>query len=223
MIMLGAAVGALLLCMRVEPAAAAGVGLVIAFPIAGIVGLAGLLVRAAVRRLGASRAKTGSEAQVLTSLATSVGSGATVRQALLDTASSRVSAEVRRRCLAGRPMAEIVGGVASGFPDTARELAVVLDQSERVGSRAAGALHELARSAGDAEQRARDLRVAVAQSRFSAMVIGVVPLIVGGLLVAIRGVPDPGGPIIMVPMAVGGAMMILGSAVVFALSRRVPA
>ena len=223
MITLGATVGALLLGMRVTPIVALSVALVIAIPAAGLVAVSGALAWAAVRRARTARIETESEARVLTALATSIGSGATVRQALLDTQSPRVSAEARRRCGAGRPMAEIVEDVLPGFPDTARELGVVLDQSERVGSRAADALHELARRATEEEQRGRDLRVAVAQSRFSAVVVGVVPLVVGALLVAVRGVPDPGGPVILVPLAVGAAMMVVGSIAVFVLSRRAPA
>lgn len=223
MILLGAAVGFVLIWMRVAPVTAVGIGLVIAFPMVGIAAIACLLAWIAVQRLRSARREAESEAQVLTSLATAVGSGATVRQALLDASSARVSEEARRRCLAGMPMADIVGHVAAGFPETARELGVVLEQSERVGARAAGALHELARSASDAEQRTRDLRVAAAQSRFSAVVVGVVPLFVGALLVVIRGVPEPGGALIGVPMAVGATMMVLGSVAVFALSRSAPA
>jgi Flp pilus assembly protein TadB len=78
----------------------------------------------------------------------------------------------------------------------------------------------MASVADDAQRRRREIRVATAQSRFSAVVVGVVPVLLAIVLVSVRGVPEPGGPAVVIPMILGAVSMLVGSAVVFVMASR---
>jgi hypothetical protein len=60
--------------------------------------------------------------------------------------------------------------------------------------------------------------VTLAQVKLSAVVVGLVPVAASIGLVALRGVPEPGGAVIVVPMIIGIAMQILGTGIVFAVA-----
>ena len=82
-----------------------------------------------------------------------------------------------------------------------------------------GSMGRIAADVDAATQAARDRRVALAQIRLSAVVVGVVPLVLAVAAVAVRGVPEPGGPIVVVPMAVGASLMLAGSVIVLVATR----
>ena len=66
----------------------------------------------------------------------------------------------------------------------------------------------------------RKRRSALAQVRFSAWVVGVAPLVLTLLVVLTRGIPQPRGAIIVIPMVVGFVLQVTGTATVFVLSGR---
>ena len=220
MILLAATCAAMLLAARVHPLVVAAVAMSLAVPLLALGAVAGAVAWSVWRRNQTSKTSGPPEAAVLEGLAAAVGSGATVRQAVMEVSPERIGDEVLRRCAAGRPMAEIAEAIARRFSVTGAELGVVLDQSERAGAKTAVALHELSELAAAAEQRRRDVRVAAAQSRFSALVVGVVPLVAALAVVALRGIPEPGGPLVVGSMVLGSMLMIIGSAVVFIASGR---
>ena len=220
MTLLASVCAAVLLATRTHPVAVAAVAVSLAVPFLAIVLAVCAIGWSVWRRTVRSKGQGPSEAAVLEGLAAAVGSGATVRQAVMDASSERIGDEIRRSCAAGRPLADVTDAITHRFPETGVELGVVLEQSERIGSRTAIALHELGALAVDAEQRKRDVRVAAAQSRFSAIVVGVVPLLAAVAVVAVRGVPDPGGLVVVAPMVMGAALMVLGSVLVFVTSSK---
>ncbi|MDJ0790843.1 MAG: type II secretion system F family protein [Acidimicrobiia bacterium] len=193
-------------------------------PVAGIVGAIGMGAWVVGRGLVGRRRRTSAAgSSFLTSLASATAAGSTVRQALIDGDERVISDETRRRCAVGRPMAEVARTVHGSIPGMGREVAAVLELSEDTGAMIAPTLRDLAEHARDREQLRRDQRVAVAQARLSAWVVGVIPLAVALALTAVRGIPEPGGAVILVPMVIGGTMMALGAATVFVLSNRASA
>jgi Flp pilus assembly protein TadB len=92
--------------------------------------------------------------------------------------------------------------------------------SEHTGAAISSALAVLAEHADDATERARQRRVSLAQVKLSAVVVGVVPIIVSLALIVARGVPDPGGTVIVLPMVAGVGLQLLGTAIVFRVASR---
>ena len=224
MIVTIAAVVVVMLAVGVDIRVASIVLIAMVSPVAGIIGAIAMGAWALVRRpVGRRRRTSAADSSLLTSLASSTAAGSTVRQALLDGDGRFVSDETMRRCAVGRPMAEIARSMRSSVPGIGREVAAVLELSEETGARIAPTLHDLAEHARAREQLRRDQRVAVAQARLSAWVVGVIPLSVALILTVVRGIPEPGGAVILVPMVVGGTMMAIGAATVFVLSNRAAA
>ncbi len=219
MIATAAVVGVVLTAVGLPLAIAAAISLSILWPPAAVLVIIGLAGWSLVRRRRSRRRV--SEAAFLRSIAAAVSSGATPRQALLDSSGPFVDASVRRRCQIGRPMAEVAEALRPRLPQTGEELAVVLSLSEDVGARVSDALAQLAEHATAAEQLDRDRSVAVAQARFSSVVVGLVPMAAAVGVLLLRGVPEPGGAIVVIPMTVGWVLMAVGAAIVFALSSRV--
>jgi hypothetical protein len=54
----------------------------------------------------------------------------------------------------------------------------------------------------------------------SAWVVGVAPLALTGLLVIIKGIPEPGGASVVIPMVIGGSLQVVGTAIVLVVSGR---
>ncbi len=150
----------------------------------------------------------------------SVQAGATLRQAVLGSTSTLVDAPVRRFCTAGAPMEEVGRLLRSRLPGSGEQFSIVATLSETTGASVGPALRVLTNEADDTEKRSREQRVSVAQAKYSALVVGIVPLVAAVGLIAIRGIPDPGGALIVVPMVVGGAMMAVGSGIVFTFANR---
>lgn len=218
MIVLVCVTAALMVLGGVNVLAALGLVLVLIWPPAAAVMLVGAVLWELVTRR--RNRDPESEAAFLTTIASTVSAGSTVRDAIAGSRSSFVSEETRRLCALGRPLTEAAALLTPKMQVTGREFGVLLGLSESTGSRIAPALYQLADDAGQAEQRNRDQRVAVAQAKFSSIVVGVVPLVVAVGVLVLRGVPEPGGAIIYIPMVLGASMMAAGSVAVVVMSRR---
>lgn len=221
MIVLVAVVSAGMIMLGLNGFVAAGLVLVFVWPPAAIAALIGAAVWEVVKRRRNQRAD--SETAFLNGLASAVSAGSSLWEVIADSTSPFVSDRARRLCRLGRPMTETAPELAARMPATGKELAVLLTMSESAGSRIVGAIHQLAEHAEGIEQRKRDQQVAVAQAKFSAVVVGVVPLVAALALVLVRGVPEPGGALILIPMVLGATMMIAGAAIVLVVSHRVVA
>lgn len=188
-------------------------------PKIGVPVVVGLAVASAVngRRL---RRTMPSESDFLRSLAGAILAGSTLREAIRQSESPVVSSLARRLCDLGVPMADIGAEMSPHLPSTGEAFAVLMTMSDLTGGSVAGSIHLLAQQAADAQQQARDGRVAAAQAKFSAVVVGCIPLVIAFGLVAFRGVPEPGGAVVVLPMVAGATAMIVGAILVFAISRR---
>lgn len=189
-------------------------------PFVGIAGLGIAAVFTGIRGRRSRRIAPADEAVLMAELAGAVSAGSTLRQAISASTHDAVDVRVRRLCRTGAPMAAVADALEPHLRVTGRNLSIVARLSETTGTAIAAALHLLAEEADDVSRSHSELRVASAQSRFSAVVVGVAPLVVAVLITVVRGVPDPGGALVVVPMAVGAAMMVTGTLVVFAAARR---
>jgi len=216
-----AVVAATMIVLGLNSLLTVALALIVVWPPAGLAAFAAIAMWKMLKRGRGHPVE--SETSFLNAVASAVSAGSTIRDAIADSNSPFVGATARRLCMLGRPMAEVAAELERRMPSTGSELAVMLRLSETAGARVAGAMQQLADHASDIEQRKRDQRVAVAQSKFSAIVVGVVPLIAAAALVAVRGVPEPGGAIILIPMALGACMMVAGSATVLFVAHRVVA
>jgi len=212
-------VAAAMIVLGINAFIAVGIVLVVVWPPAAIAAFAAAAIWEVVKRRSGRSVE--SETAFLNSIASTVSAGSTIRDAIADSRSPFVSDVARRLCNLGRPMAEVAAELAPRMPATGSELGVMLRLSETAGARIVGAVHQFAEHAGDIEQRKRDQRVAVAQAKFSSVVVGVVPLVAALVLVAVRGVPEPGGALILIPMVLGAVMMVAGAATVFVVAHRV--
>jgi Flp pilus assembly protein TadB len=188
-------------------------------PVGGVVGIAAVgweITRA--RRRGVTTPTD--EASFLREISASVQAGATLRQAVVDSTSPIVDEPVKRLCRVGAPMADIGRQFSTRLPLAGTEFAVVAELSETTGAAAGRALGVLAEESDSAAGRAREQRVSVAQAKYSAVVVGLVPLAAAIGLVVIRGVPEPGGALIIVPMVAGAVMMAAGSGVIFLMATK---
>lgn len=160
------------------------------------------------------------ETRLLRSLAAKAAAGTTLRQAISSVPDDIVTPHVRRLCAAGSPMGDIGDALGSELEVNGRRVAALCTMSELTGAPFARALSQAADRSTRLIRSQQTRRSAVAQVRFSAWVVGVVPLILAALVVATRGIPEPGGAIIVVPMAVGVVLQVAGTVAVFVLSGR---
>lgn len=221
MTMLVAVVAGAMIILGMNAFLAVGLVLALVWPPVAIAAFVAAVIWEVVKRR--SNVDAVSEAVFLNRVASAVSAGSSIRDAIADSPSPFVSAATRRLCNLGRPITEVAAELAPRLPATGSELVVMLRLSETAGARIVGAMHQLAEHAGDIEQRKRDQRVAVAQAKFSSIVVGVVPLVAALALVAVRGIPEPGGALILVPMVLGAVMMIAGAAAVLVVANRVVA
>ncbi|MGI9529247.1 MAG: hypothetical protein ACR2NG_06000 [Acidimicrobiia bacterium] len=219
MTLLMAVIGCGMIMLGVNGLVAVGLVLVFVWPPAAVVAFVGAAIWEVVKRRRIRR--DASETVFLNGLASAVSAGSTLRDTIADVSSPFVSVHAKRLCRLGRPMSEVAPELAERMPATGKELAVMLTMSETVGARIVGAVHQLAEHAEGIEQRKRDQQVAVAQAKLSSIVVGVVPLVAALALVLVRGVPEPGGALILIPMVVGATMMIAGAATVLVVAHRV--
>jgi len=194
-------------------------GVVAIFPIYGSVGL---IAAAAVDgwRKSVERTSASSEVALLRSLAGVVSAGGTLRHAISTSTSSLVTTDARRLCAIGASVADIGEAMKSTMPTNGTQFAAMCAMSERTGSSVGSSLAAFADRAKATELRDRKKRSSLAQIRFSAWVVGVAPLALTALVVAVRGIPEPRGAVVMIPMVVGATLQITGTALVFAISSR---
>ncbi len=183
-------------------------------------GIGALSAIALARRYGRPVRDRHSEVSFLRELTAVVASGSTLRRALRDGDPALVSAVTRRLCDAGAPMARVGASMRDSLPTNGRAFTAVCDLSEVTGSSLAPTLFVLADRAKATEDLDRRRRIATTQARFSAAVVGVVPLVVTAGLTVVRRVPGDGGPLVVVPLVAGSALQLLGVAVVLGLAAR---
>ena len=158
------------------------------------------------------------EAARLRDLAADVESGMSLRAAIA--AQHGPLGPTPARCAqSGASMRRVGAAAEDVLPMSGGAFAGLVGIGEEVGVAIGPALRSLAADVDAATQAARDRRVALAQIRLSAVVVGVVPLVLAVAAVAVRGVPEPGGPIVVVPMAVGASLMLAGSVIVLVATR----
>ncbi len=190
-----------------------------AAPIPGVIVLAASAI--ALRWVkGRSDRDPDRETRLLRGLAAKVAAGTTLRQAISSVPDAIVTPHVRRLCAAGSSMGDVGDALGSELKVNGRRVAALCAMSELTGAPFAGALSQAADRSTSLIRSQQTKRSAVAQVRFSAWVVGVVPLILAALVVATKGIPEPGGAIIVVPMVVGVVLQVAGTIAVFILSGR---
>ena len=200
------------------PATVVGaLGVLAVQPVAGTVALVGVAVTARHHR---NRAERDVEVSFLTDVTAVVSSGATLRSAVAGGDGNVVGAPTRRLCNSGMPMAQVGESLRDALPTNGEAFAAVCDLSEETGSSLVPTLYMLTDRARATEAITRRRRIATAQARFSAAVVGIAPLVVTIALVAFRGVPGNGGPLVVVPIVVGAGLQIAGVATVLLVASR---
>lgn len=198
---------------------ASAVGLAVSPIVAALVGI--LFVGDHLLRERRRSEEPDTEQRFLSELAASVRAGADLRSAIHGSPSEMVTPAARRLCDLGAPMREVGSAVAASLPGTGRGFVAVAAVSERAGASISQALSMLAQHAAGRVQDRRDAKVALAQAKLSTVVVGLVPLAIGCAVLLLRGVPEPGGAAVVIPMVTGALMMATGAGVVLLVSRRV--
>ena len=193
-------VGTVVLSLLPVPLALAGAA-------AGAVGLA------LHKRAGFDRESD--EGELLRQFSGRVSAGATIRSTIADPTIKDVPDHARRLATLGRPMADVGDALTSVFPVNGAAFRAICSFSEHTGAAISAALGVLADRADEATELARQRKVSLAQVKLSAIVVGIVPMAASIGLVAVRGIPDPGGAVIVVPMMVGIGLQVIGTAIVF--------
>jgi Flp pilus assembly protein TadB len=160
------------------------------------------------------------EGEVLRQISGRVSAGSTIRSTIADPTIDTVPVHARRLAALGRPMAEVGEALAPTLPINGAAFRAICSFSEHTGAAISSALVVLADRADEATEIARQRRVSLAQVKLSAVVVGLVPIAVSIALVVFRGIPSPGGALIVVPMIVGVSLEIVGTAIVFRVASR---
>ena len=181
------------------------------------VGLAGFAMVVSMRKRFGSR-NAAAEADLFRALEASVSAGSTLRGAIAQADHPAVTKAVTRLCSVGAPMGQVGAELAELLPVNGRSFSALCAMSELTGSSITRALDGFADRAEAAEENRRRRRVSLTQTRMSAWVVGAAPLALTAVVLGTRGVPDPGGAVVVVPIIVGAAMQISGMFVVFAAS-----
>lgn len=201
----------------VAPMLVGAAALVAVQPVLGIGALGAVAV--AQRHSRKSR-DTSDEVGFFRYLASSVEAGMSLRLAIRAGDPSIVTHKTRFLCDAGIPIEEIGQSMASTLPTNGRTFSAVCAFAEHAGSQLAPTLHSLAGLAEADRDRRRKQRVATTQARFSAGVVGLVPLAVTGLVLLLRGWPDLDNLWVAVPIAVGVSLQVLGLVIVYVFATR---
>ncbi len=184
---------------------------------------AGVLIVAAVSivRHKRVRAESGpSEGDILRQISARVAAGANIRSAITDPSNTAIPSRAQRLASLGQPMTDVGDALTQVFPVNGAAFRAICSFSEHTGAAISSALTVLAERADEAADLARQRRVSLAQVKLSATVVGLVPIAISVALVVLRGVPEPGGAVIVIPMVVGVALQIVGTAVVFRVASR---
>lgn len=218
MILSTVALAALLLIAGAPRWAALGVvvaGIVPMPVVVAVVPVAAVVATVRSRRRAASPPVSG----FIRAIADDLAGGRTFVQAVSASDDPSVDHRIRRLCSVGVDGATIAAALADRLGGHAGAVRAAVALSEQSGGSLAGALHGIADRARLDEAAARERRVAVSQARFSAIVVGVAPLVIALAVVIARGIPEPGGAPTIVPMVTGAVLMIGGSTAVAWMSR----
>lgn len=189
-------------------------------PPVGLVAIACIVIWHRFADHHARRPSKGAESRFLRSLAATVSAGATIREAVATSPSPLVGDHERRLCRLGSPMREVGRSMRASLPTTGAAFGVLGEVSDATGGSIAPAIVLLANRADFDEQFVRDGEVAAAQAKFSAIVVGIVPPAIAGVMLWVRGLPEPGGALVLLPILVGATLMVSGAAMVFLMARR---
>jgi Flp pilus assembly protein TadB len=158
-------------------------------PLAGLLALAGYTVYR--RWFGfPSRSKPAVEARFYQELLTELQSGVGIRPALARTIAGFDQLDLSdagRRLEAGVDMGAVVEGLAPVLTFTGDLAAVALELGADLGGDLRPVVADLAHAAGQLESVEREVTVQTAQARFSAVMVGVIPVAVAGILMITRG------------------------------------
>lgn len=215
----GVAVVVALLVLGAPTLAALAVALGVVLPWQLVAAATAVIVGLIWIQRRANRRDVIDEAAMLRDLSAAVAAGATLRTAISSGASPAIGASPRRRAIAGAPMTDVAASLRLQLTTVGDEVEALARFSDEATIGMAAALATLADHAETGAQAQRDRRVAVAQSRFSAIVVGIVPLVVGLGVAILRGVPESGGPWVVLPMVAGVVLMGIGSIVVLTSTR----
>jgi hypothetical protein len=169
----------------------------------------------AALRARSQRSVEGDEGTLLRQLSGRIAVGATIRSAIADPAVAAIPARARRLAVLGRPIADVGSEIAPMLVVNGAAFRAICSFSEHTGAAVSTALSVLADRADEAVELTRQRRVALAQVKLSAIVVGLVPIAASGGLLALRGVPHPGGAAVVIPMLIGITLQLTGTAVVF--------
>ena len=218
MILSAVVVAGLLLVAGVPRWAVAGVIIAAIVPLAVVVVLVPVaIVVVAIR--ARRRVELPPVSGFVRGVADDLAGGRTFVQAVAASGDPSVDDRIRRLCSVGVDGPTVAAALGDRLGGHAEAVRAAVALSEQSGGSLARALHGVADRVGLDETADRERRVAVSQARFSAIVVGVAPLVIAGLVVVTRGVPEPGGALTIVPMVAGAVLMLGGSATVAWMSR----
>jgi len=160
------------------------------------------------------------EGELLRLISGRVVAGSTIRATIADASIEAIPHQARRLAALGQPMADVGGALSRTLPVNGAAFRAICSFSEHTGAAIASALTLLAERADEAAEEARQRRISLAQVKFSSVVVGLVPIAVSLVLVVFRGIPEPGGSVIVVPMVLGIGLQLLGTLVVFRVASR---
>lgn len=165
------------------------------------------------------------EGAFLQAVASELRSGAAVRMAIADAAdriASPALARVGRLGRSGRPLEELAASVEAALPLHGVMIGAAIRIAGRTGGRIADTFDELALMAGEDMEVRGETRVATAQARLSAWIVGGIPvayLIYAAASGRLSALVDTGAIGIGV-LGVGGAFLISGVVAVVTIVRK---
>ena len=174
--MMIASILALLIVSPVPPPTAVAIGWSVVHPPSAVVVAVAALVIAGARR---RRAAAVSEVQFLAAVSAELRAGSSLRSALASAAAGDVDlalAPMVRMANAGMSVRALADALAEGMPAHGRVVATAVEVAALTGGATADVFASLARLASDEEALRRELRLAAAQAKASAWIVGGVPV-----------------------------------------------
>jgi tight adherence protein B len=164
------------------------------------------------------------EVQFAATVAAELRVGRALRQALLDALDgipTRPAVELRRHLVSGTPLVRAAAGVSQVLPDSGPMVVAAIRMAAESGGAVAPLFDRIADQQIGALAIDRERRAATAQIRLSAIVIGVLPLVVTGLMLVTGrlGALVQTGSFGVGVVALGASMQIVGLAVISLLIR----
>ena len=176
----------------------------------------------AIQRGRARRRLPAAEADFLRGVAGEIEAGASIRQAVVaaaDRADVLDLTPVVRLAAAGRPVAEVSTALQQALPLNGRLAGAAYHLVVETGARASAVFAGLAVRAADVGELARERRALSAQARFSAWLVGGLPVVATIALMVLGRGPDlagAGGPMTFV----GVGLVSIGGLTVWMMVRR---